>query len=45
MKGYHIYLIRHGSTAANENGTYIGHTDYSLSEKGIEELNLKKFDK
>ncbi len=41
MKGYHIYLIRHGSTVANENGTYIGHTDYSLSEKGIAELKDK----
>lgn len=35
MKGYHIYLIRHGSTVANENGTYIGHTDYSLSKKEL----------
>ena len=38
MKGYRIYLIRHGKTAANEKGIYIGSTDYPLSEKGKTEL-------
>ena len=32
MKGYRISLIRHGQTAANEKGIYIGRTDYPLSE-------------
>ncbi len=38
MKGYRIYLIRHGKTAANEKGIYIGSTDYPLSENGKTEL-------
>ncbi len=38
MKGYRIYLVRHGKTAANEKGIYIGSTDYSLSENGKTEL-------
>jgi len=38
LKGYRIYLIRHGKTAANEKGIYIGSTDYPLSENGKTEL-------
>ena len=38
MKGYRISVIRHGMTAANENGIYIGLTDYPLSNKGAAEL-------
>lgn len=38
MKGYRISVIRHGMTAANENGIYIGRTDYPLSNKGAAEL-------
>ncbi len=41
MKGYHLSLIRHGRTEANDNGIYIGRTDYPLSEKGIAELYSK----
>lgn len=41
MKGYRISLIRHGQTAANEKGIYIGRTDYPLSEKGRSELAAK----
>ncbi len=38
MKGYRIYLIRHGRTEANDKGIYIGKTDYSLSSEGRNEL-------
>ncbi|MBR6669149.1 MAG: histidine phosphatase family protein [Ruminococcus sp.] len=41
MKGYRISLIRHGLTKANENGIYIGRTDYPLSSKGESELCSK----
>ena len=41
MKGYHLSLIRHGRTEANDNGIYIGSTDYPLSEKGISQLYSK----
>lgn len=41
MKGYRISILRHGNTDANDNGVYIGTTDYPLSEKGIEELQSK----
>lgn len=41
MKGYHLSIIRHGRTEANDNGIYIGRTDYPLSEKGIAELYSK----
>ncbi len=34
MRNYHISLIRHGQTKANEEGRYIGTTDYALSDKG-----------
>ena len=38
MKGYRISILRHGKTAANEDGIYIGKTDFPLSEAGKEEL-------
>lgn len=41
MKGLHLSLIRHGRTDANDQGIYIGRTDYPLSEKGIAELYNK----
>ena len=41
MRGYRIYLIRHGRTEANDKG--IGKTDYSLSESGKKEL-IEKLD-
>lgn len=41
MKGYRISIIRHGITAANDKGMYIGTTDYSLSPKGEAELAAK----
>lgn len=37
-----VYLIRHGKTLANERHLYCGSTDLSLSEKGREELLLKR---
>ncbi len=42
MKGYTIYLIRHGITDANLEGKYIGLTDSYLSPVGIEEIFDKK---
>ena len=43
MKGYRISIHRHGQTLANEEGRYIGITDYPLSDKGRDELeNLSK---
>ncbi len=42
MKNYSIYLIRHGSTDANETGQYIGSTDMPLSHKGKENLRYFK---
>lgn len=41
MKGYRISILRHGYTAANEEGIYIGTTDLPLSVSGIEELQTK----
>ncbi|MDO5560274.1 MAG: histidine phosphatase family protein [Oscillospiraceae bacterium] len=41
MRGYRIYFVRHGKTQANEQGIYIGKTDYSLSSKGRQELTDK----
>ncbi len=38
MRNYHISLIRHGQTKANEEGRYIGTTDFALSDKGRSEL-------
>lgn len=41
MKGYHLSLYRHGQTKANEEGIYIGSTDFPLSDKGAVELSGK----
>ncbi|MBQ6041990.1 MAG: histidine phosphatase family protein [Oscillospiraceae bacterium] len=38
MKNYHISLIRHGRTDANDRGQYIGTTDYPLNDRGRNEL-------
>lgn len=38
MKGYHLSLYRHGRTRANEEGIYIGSTDYPLTDMGSAEL-------
>lgn len=38
MKNYHISMIRHGRTAANDRGQYIGTTDFPLSDRGRAEL-------
>ena len=43
MKNYHISLIRHGRTAANDRGLYIGTTDLPLTDAGRSEL-LDKLD-
>ena len=42
MRNYHISLYRHGRTAANDNGQYIGTTDLPLSDLGRNELYDKK---
>lgn len=44
MKSYYIYLIRHGLTKGNAEGKYIGHTDESLSQEGIAQLERMKKD-
>jgi alpha-ribazole phosphatase len=41
MKGYRISIYRHGATKGNEDGLYIGQTDYQLSEAGKDAL-IKK---
>ena len=41
MKSYTIHFIRHGMTAENQRGAYMGSKDVPLSAKGIE--MLKKF--
>lgn len=38
MKSYTVHLIRHGTTAGNEEGRYIGSTDLPLSPGGAEAL-------
>lgn len=35
-----IIFIRHGQTKGNEEKRYIGRTDESLSQKGIEEIKI-----
>lgn len=42
MKTYKIHLIRHGKTAANQQGLYIGRTDMPLSPEGLKELLTMK---
>ena len=44
MKNYHISLIRHGRTDANDRGQYIGTTDFPLNDRGRAEL-YDKFDR
>ena len=44
MKNYHISLIRHGRTEANDRGVYIGTTDYPLTDYGRNEL-IDKLDR
>ncbi len=39
----YITLIRHGTTAGNRKGQYIGRTDESLDEEGIRELSSSSF--
>ena len=41
MKNYHISLIRHGRTDANDRGQYIGTTDFPLNDRGRAELAEK----
>ena len=41
MKGYHLSLYRHGRTRANDEGIYIGSTDYPLTDEGSAELSGK----
>lgn len=38
MKSYQIHLIRHGTTALNAQGCYVGVTDAPLSEEGKQDL-------
>ena len=38
MKSYQIHMIRHGLTAENCKGAYIGSTDVPLSGEGIQKL-------
>ncbi len=38
MKTYKIHLLRHGMTAANDDGRYIGKTDLPLSPEGLAAL-------
>ncbi len=39
MKTYKIHLIRHGLTQSNIDGKYTGHSDVSLCEQGVLQLN------
>ena len=41
MKGYHLSVFRHGRTRANDEGIYIGSTDYPLTDEGAAELSGK----
>lgn len=38
MKSYLIHLIRHGITAGNETGRYVGSTDLPLSAAGVRQI-------
>ena len=38
MRSYVIHLIRHGTTAGNEEGRYVGSTDLPLSETGARRI-------
>ena len=39
MKTYQIHLIRHAVTKGNLEGRYIGHTDESVCEEGMAQLD------
>ncbi len=41
MKGYHLSVYRHGRTRANDEGIYIGSTDFPLTDDGAAELSGK----
>ena len=41
MVGYHLSLFRHGLTRANDEGLYLGSTDYPLTDRGAAELASK----
>ena len=41
MRGYKLTFLRHGRTDANDEGIYIGKTDWPLSDKGRAELEEK----
>lgn len=45
MRSYKLYIYRHGMTAANLEGRYIGRTDEPLSDAGIAELLTKASEK
>lgn len=42
MNKINLCLVRHGKTEGNEKRLYCGHTDLSLSDNGVEELNKLK---
>ena len=42
MHTYRIHMIRHGRTAANDDGRYIGSTDLPLCDEGKKELEAFK---
>lgn len=42
MITYKIHLIRHGQTAGNRDGRYVGRTDLPLCEQGAEELTAMR---
>lgn len=44
MKTYQLHIIRHGLTAGNLDGLYIGHTDVPLCEDGIAQIEEMKRD-
>ncbi|MCM1364728.1 MAG: histidine phosphatase family protein [Faecalibacterium sp.] len=44
MKTYQLHIIRHGLTAGNLEGLYIGHTDVPLCEDGIAQIEEMKRD-
>ncbi|MCH5198670.1 MAG: histidine phosphatase family protein [Oscillospiraceae bacterium] len=44
MKTFKIHLIRHGISEGAAEGQYIGHTDVSLTENGIKQLEDMKSD-
>ena len=43
-ENYKIHFIRHGLTQGNADGKYIGHTDESLSQEGVAQIERMKKD-